>query len=186
MNDNRFLQKYENGEEEEEDECFREIEFIDDTPVISLEDALILYNNVLEFFPNWRELLILPSDARIESTRQQVVDQISKISSFLEIKRRRLRAMRKMRVPREDDFGFWEPPVPSPDELRESFPGSEFYRYLLEMELAGIKMDVRKTIQPILNLLSGSMEADSSSESLLVFKERLFSAMRSLGIYFEN
>ncbi len=94
--------------------------------------------------------------------------------------------MRKMRVPKGDDFGFWEPPVPSPDELRESFPGSEFYRYLLEMELAGIKMDVRMTLQPILTLLSGAMETDSSSESLLVFKERLFSAMRSLGIYFEN
>ncbi len=169
-----------------EDIKSEDIEMIDETPVISLEEALVLYREVVKHFPQWEKLLALPCDARVEETRVVFVEQIWTISKFLDTQSRKKRMKKACKLPGECDFGFWDVPVPCPDELRSVFREGKFSRYLLELELASIRMDLRKTMQPILALLSGTVETDPESESVLRFKANLFDLMEKIGIYCDN
>ena len=167
-------------------DCDIQLEIIDGAPVISLEKAIILYRKTLEYFPQWEELLGLPRDARIDESAAAFVGQLWEVSKLFEARNGRRRRGEMRVLPGKCDFDLWDVPVPCPDELRNTLGEIGFSRCLLELELATISLDLRKTIQPIVDLLSGTLEVDPESESVLIFKRKLFDVMRSVGIFFDN
>jgi len=170
------------------------VELIDGEPVIPLEVALRFLHRVQQTFPEWTGLN-LPYDSRVDET---CTDAYSRYAQFVrrclgiatdakyddmtERERERYFAYTLQGMP---DFGFWSEPIPNPDELRTKYPEGSYPRHLLELDLAIVRVKVKKALQIVFNRAFGPLDHGEDPEVLSAFREKFVAAMRMMGIYYE-